>query len=382
MNDPIFLSRRHQITFSDPRLIVSTHQVSQVKDALQEIEEYVERGHYAAGFIAYEAAPAFDPAFIVHPPGDFPLLWFGIYDKMERTGPVKVRSRPFTAQSPWRPRISKADFLAGFHHIRENIIAGQCYQVNYTFPLEGTVDTPSQDLLYQLYHAQPVDYAAYIHLENYDIVSLSPELFWRLEGNRIVCKPMKGTRARDPQSPEDQQVAAELQHSPKDRAENLMIVDMVRNDLGRIARIGSVNVDQLFELEDYQTVWQMTSTISAETDAGIPDIMSALFPSASVTGAPKIKSVEIIHRVEPHPRHVYCGTVGWWAPGRQTCFNVGIRMLIRRKCDNKTRYYVGSGITVDSIGEKEYDECLAKAAVLHPQVRLAGRKYTETYAQP
>ncbi|MFC1543195.1 aminodeoxychorismate synthase component I [Candidatus Neomarinimicrobiota bacterium] len=345
--------------------MISTNRISQVDVMLKETEDYVEKGYYAAGYLSFEAASAFDTAFKVHQTSNFPLLWFGIYSQMETIPSRELPTKDDITQSLWRPLISKADYLTGFDYIKRNIEAGQSYQVNLTFPLEGTLDGPPQELLYQLYHAQPVDYSAYLDIGDYDIISLSPELFWKLDRTSIVSKPMKGTRPRSLIWDEDQEFAHELRNSPKEIAENLMIVDMIRNDLGKIAVIGSVKVDKIFELEDYRTVWQMTSTVSAETEVSITKIMRSLFPPASVTGAPKIKTVELINAVEPYPRLVYCGTIGWWAPGRQACFNVAIRTLIRKKADNITRYSVGSGITWDSEGENEYEECLSKAAVLN-----------------
>jgi para-aminobenzoate synthetase/4-amino-4-deoxychorismate lyase len=364
MNNPIFLSRHDQIIFGDLQRVITTHQISLVDPMLKEIEGLVEQGYFAAGFLSFEAAPAFDPAFKVHPTDAFPLLWFGIYGKMETTEPLEGPTRLNMTKSPWRPLMSHKAYDKAFDVIKSNIEAGETYQVNLTFPLEGTLDGSPQELLNHLFMAQPVDYAAYLDIGDYDIVSLSPELFWKLDGSRIVSKPMKGTRPRSTDTRKDKELAQELQSSPKERAENLMIVDMIRNDLGKMARTGTVRVDEMFELEEYQTVWQMTSTISAEVEVSIPQIMRNLFPPASVTGAPKIKTMELIHTVEPYPRQAYCGTVGWWAPDRQACFNVAIRTLIRTKADNSTRYSVGSGITWDSDGEQEYEECLAKAAVL------------------
>ncbi len=364
MKSPIFTSPSSRLVFNDVRQVMSTNRISEVYDVLREVEVDVDRGYYAAGFISYEAAPAFDPAFKVNQPSDLPLIWFGIFTQREHIPHPTSRPRRNAGGASWRELITKSEYRAGFDFIKQNIACGQCYQVNYTFPLECTLLDPPQELFDQLYRAQPVDYAAFLDIEDYEIITLSPELFWSLNGVRIVSKPMKGTRTRGRDQEEDERLAYELRNSPKEKAENVMIVDMIRNDLGRIARTGSVRVDRLFELEEYKTVWQMISTISAETEVGLPEIMKALFPPASVTGAPKVKTLEIIATVEPFPRQVYCGTVGWWGPDRRACFNVAIRTLIRRKADGRTRYSVGSGITWDSDGNSEYEECLLKAAVL------------------
>ena len=365
MSEPFFLSPDTQITFKDLQEVISTNQVSLVRPMLKKIENRVDKGYYAAGFISFEAAPAFDAAFNAHQTGNFPLLWFGIYAKKAISHAWKESAQINPAKAPWRSLVSQSAYYEAFDVLKNNIRQGNVYQVNLTFPLENTLVPSSRALLYHLFERQPVDYAAYIDTGDYDIISLSPELFWKLDGFHIVSKPMKGTRSRSHDRSRDLELARELQNSPKERAENLMIVDMVRNDLGRIAKIGSVKTDPLFELEDFRTVWQMTSTITAEVEADVPRIMHSLFPPASVTGAPKIKAVDLIHALEPHPRLAYCGAIGWWAPGRQACFNVAIRTLIRDKVTNSTRYSVGSGITWDSDREQEYNECLAKAAVLN-----------------
>ncbi len=212
---------------------------------------------------------------------------------------------------------------------------------------------------------QGTDFGAYLNTGAFDVLSVSPELFFRLDGDTVTSRPMKGTAARGLWYEDDCARAAALRASEKERAENVMIVDMVRNDLGRIARTGTVRVESLFDAERYDTVWQMTSTVTAETVKSVPEIFAALFPSASVTGAPKVRTMEIIRELEPHARGVYCGAVGWWGPGRRAEFSVGIRTMTVDKERRAATYPVGSGITWDSVSEAEYDECRLKAEVLH-----------------
>jgi para-aminobenzoate synthetase/4-amino-4-deoxychorismate lyase len=192
-------------------------------------------------------------------------------------------------------------------------------------------------------------------------------LFFRLDGQRVVARPMKGTRPRGRWLDEDEAIRADLVASEKDRAENVMIVDLLRNDLGRIARGGTVRAPRLFDVERYETVWQMTSTVEAETEASLPALFAGLFPCGSVTGAPKIKTMEIIRDLETGPRGVYCGAVGWYGPGRRGAFNVPIRTVAIDQRAGRATYRVGSGVTWDSAPSAEYDECIDKAAVLRAE---------------
>ncbi len=216
--------------------------------------------------------------------------------------------------------------------------------------------------------AQDPPYGAFLDTGEWVICSASPELFFRLDGARIECRPMKGTAARGRTQAEDLAQARALQASEKERAENVMIVDMVRHDLGRVAQTGSVKVDRLFEVERYPTIWQMTSTVEAQTEAGLGDIFRALFPPASITGAPKVRTMQIIAELERLPRRLYTGTIGFLAPGRRAQFNVAIRTLLVNRPTGCAEYGVGSGITWDSDPEAEWQECRTKARILAPPV--------------
>jgi para-aminobenzoate synthetase/4-amino-4-deoxychorismate lyase len=264
----------------------------------------------------------------------------------------------------WRPTLTRGEYARALCAIHEAIAAGEVYQVNYTFRLRAPYEGDLLPLFWQLYERQPVPYAAYLDTGAHAIASLSPELFFALDGECITTRPMKGTAPRGLTLADDLQHAERLTRCPKNRAENLMIVDMARNDLGRIARIGSVRVPRLFEAERYATLWQMTSTVVACTDAPLPEIFRALFPAASITGAPKIRATHVIHALERAPRGVYTGAIGVVLPDRRAQFNVAIRTLHYDKAAGQLEYGVGSGIVWDSEQVAEYEECLTKAQVL------------------
>ncbi|MCH7910073.1 MAG: aminodeoxychorismate synthase component I, partial [Candidatus Hydrogenedentes bacterium] len=324
----------------------------------------VASGHHAAGFLAYEAAPAFDPAMVTHPPGTFPVLWFGIYERVSVLDDSVSSSGGAYTLGDWSAAVSKHEYVSALAEIRERIAAGETYQVNYTYPIRASFHGDSVAWFQDMAAAQQADFTAYLDLGRHKILSASPELFFRLDGNELRCRPMKGTCARGLWYEDDCDRATALRVSEKERAENLMIVDLLRNDMGRVSTPGSIRVEELFNLERYPTVWQMTSSIVSHTDASLPEIFAALFPSGSVTGAPKIQTMGIIRTLENGPRNVYCGTIGWWDPCRQAEFNVAIRTATVDTQTHEACYPVGGGITWDSVAENEYAESRLKMAVL------------------
>lgn len=349
--------------FRSPREIVAARTIDEVLSALATVELETARGNYATGFIAYEAGAAFEKALPRRPLAGLPYLWFAIYDAPPEG--FRANRSHDAVLLPFRPGITQKHYTHSLDRIREWIAAGDTYQVNFTFPLSASFDAEAETLFFQCAAAQnEAAHRSFINLGTHAVASLSPELFFQLDGDRIIMRPMKGTAPRHSDPVEDLQRAERLRQSAKERAENLMIVDLIRNDLGRIAETGSVQVDRLFEVERYQTLWTMTSTISARTCAAVPDIFAALFPSGSVTGAPKIRTMQIIGELESEPRGPYCGAIGWWGPNRQAEFSVGIRTLVVDRENRTATYRVGSGVTWDSKPEAEYDECLLKAAVL------------------
>ncbi|MCH8204802.1 MAG: aminodeoxychorismate synthase component I [Candidatus Hydrogenedentes bacterium] len=364
VGDVTFASRQGLRRYASPVEIVSVSALEDVVPALDRIDALVNSGLHAAGFLSYEAAPAFDPAMKTHPPGPVPLLWFGIYGGYSG-GSLPDASTASSHSISWEPLIGREEYAKAVGRIRKWLAAGDTYQINYTFPMRAAVVGDPFELFERLYASQPADFTAYLNAGRFNILSLSPELFFRLDGDRLETRPMKGTAPRGLWYEDDCARALELQRSAKERAENVMIVDLLRNDLGRISRTGSVTVENLFETERYHTLWQMTSSIASKTDASLPEIIAALFPCGSVTGAPKLRSMEIIRELEPRPRGVYCGSVGWMAPERQAQFNVAIRTMCIDTHAREATYSVGSGITWDSAARAEYDECLLKAHVLN-----------------
>ncbi len=327
------------------------------------VERAVESGLFAAGLITYEAAPAMDKAFCTHASGALPLVWFGLY-----AGSQSLKDLPPPAGEcrvdEWRSVVSRDCYNAAIDRIRRYIAAGDTYQVNYTIRLKSNLQGSPYALFHALATAQQASHCAFINTDTHCICSASPELFFRLEGERIIARPMKGTAPRGLTAGQDAENAKALQESEKNRAENIMIVDMVRNDLGRIAGTGSVNVAGKFDVERYPTLWQMTSTVEARTQASFAEIIKALFPCASITGAPKVRTMEIIRELEPEPRGIYTGAIGCLAPGRRADFNVAIRTVVVDKRTGAAEYGVGGGVIWDSVGALEYEECLTKAMVL------------------
>ena len=360
--------------FTRPCEIVETCCHDEVMDCLRRVEHLVEsRGLFAAGFVGYEAAPAFDRALTVRDAPGFPLLWFGLFTAAETISLPSPDALQAEAEAPWQPSVTVAEYAAVIGRLREAIAAGETYQVNYTFRLKQPIGSDSWGLFQRLVAAQQAPYAAYVETADFAICSASPELFFQLDGRQIVSRPMKGTIARGRWYEEDLARAGELAASEKDRAENAMIVDMMRNDLGRIARVGSVQVSDLFRVERYPTLWQMTSCVSAETGADLAEIFAALFPCASITGAPKASTMRIIARSESLPRRIYTGSIGRIAPGRRAQFNVAIRTVLVDKARHEAEYGVGGGVVWDSTPRGEYDECLLKARILsaaQPQFSL------------
>jgi len=336
----------------------------EVPELLACAEEAAARGLWAVGFVGYEAAPAFDPALVAHPPaaGPTPLAAFSTFAAPRELERLAVEG---VAEATGRaPGMAEEEHAAAIAGIREAIADGDTYQVNLVFSLFGSFSGSPDGLFARLLAPLEAPYATLLEGERWAIASLSPELFFERDAGRIVMRPMKGTRPRGRWGEEDRRLAAELAASEKERAENLMILDMVRNDLGRVAEPGSVEVGERFAVERYPTVWQMTSTVSARSGAPLPELFAALFPCASVTGAPKPATMRLIRALEPRPRGAYCGAIGCAAPGGRARFAVGIRTLELDRVASKFRYGVGSGVTWDSDPAAEWHECLAKARVL------------------
>jgi para-aminobenzoate synthetase/4-amino-4-deoxychorismate lyase len=345
---------------------VTTKTAQKIEDVIS-VLEFAERearaGFYVAVMLSYEAAPAFDPAFVTHPPSDFPLAWASV---CADTKSDELRSY---SSSAWTPLVTRDEYDESVSRIRELIADGDTYQVNYTFPLTSSFNGNAFAWYRDLCLAQGAQYSAYLDLDRYQVLCLSPELFFERRGNHVITRPMKGTVRRGRWPAEDRELAEWLQHSAKDRAENVMIVDLLRNDLGKVSIPGSVHVTSLFDLERFETVWQMTSTVESTLCEGttLIDLMRALFPCGSITGAPKIRTMQIIRELERFPRGAYTGTIGFLKPGGDCVFNVAIRTVVIDTESEMATFGVGGGVTIDSTAEREYEECLVKSRFLREQ---------------
>jgi para-aminobenzoate synthetase/4-amino-4-deoxychorismate lyase len=366
------------LRFSEPVEVLTARTPDEVFQCLEKIEK---SGLWTAGFISYEAAGAFDEALTVFggsrstatadgveavPP--VPLLCFGLFQAVEKVRPPE--SRGFYRLGEWTPSVTRGEYAAAISAIKERIAAGDTYQVNYTFRLNAEFSGSPFDFFCDLATAQQGRYAAFVETDEFAICSASPELFFELKDGVITSRPMKGTMPRALTAEADRAVAKALKNSVKDRAENIMIVDMIRNDIGRVAEAGTVETLSRFDVEKYPTVWQMTSTVQGilkprmDTNGRekLAEIMKALFPCASITGAPKAKTMEIIQGLETSPRGVYTGAIGFIAPDGAAQFNVAIRTAVIQS--GQVEYGIGGGIVWDSNPEQEYQEAMSKAAIL------------------
>lgn len=374
------------LNLSQAVAVLVAHAAQEVLPQLQALAAWQARGYGAAGYLAYEAAAALQPNLACHTSADgLPLLWFAVFapealqvEVAESAQAAPPADQAAFALAPWQAAQSEAEFSQCIAQIQAAIARGESYQVNYTLPFSSSLQG-SKDSAWALYaamrRAQQAPYAAYLEVGQQAIVSASPELFFHWQGQaaggHIFTQPMKGTRARGLWSAQDQALAQELAASEKDRAENVMIVDLLRNDLGQIARAGSVCVDTLFAIERYPSVWQMTSRISAQTraDVGLVQVLQALFPCGSITGAPKHQTMRLIRDLEAQPRGVYCGAIGLLRPDGSATFSVAIRTLTlgaERDGSRPASYHAGAGITWGSSAAAEWQEVQAKTRVVQP----------------
>ena len=355
---------RLRYAFGTPRAVLVAHQLAEVRSVLDAVQAAALQGRWCVGYVRYEAAPAFDAALAVHAP-DGPLAWFAVFDEA-LPWPDDATASASAAQVQWVETCQRPAFGSAMDQIQRAIAAGELYQVNFTAPLEGAwvgeqEDGAAQALFAALQRAQPGGYAAFIDTGDEQVLSVSPELFFDWQDGQILARPMKGTAARGATPQEDAAQAAALRASPKERAENVMIVDLLRNDISRIAEPFSVQVPRLFHTEALPTVWQMTSDVQARTrpSTTLADVFAALFPCGSVTGAPKVRAMQMIRTLEPEPRGLYCGAVGVVRPGEQgngirTTFNVPIRTVTVQA--GLLRCGIGSGITSGAGLDAEWQE--------------------------
>jgi para-aminobenzoate synthetase / 4-amino-4-deoxychorismate lyase len=372
LDDSLTLGGR-SLLYTGAEHVVAAYTPDEVEQALEQVEAGLARGLHAAGFFAYELGYCLEPKLrhLIPDGRRAPLFWLGLFRAPLPLDDPGTRAWLGTHAAAGQATISdltlswtRDDYDRAFAKVQDYIAAGDVYQINLTLKYRFAFAGDPVALYAALRRQQRVAYGALIHTGELDVLSLSPELFFRREGKHISTRPMKGTAQRGRTPREDARLKTWLAVDEKQRAENLMIVDLLRNDLGRVAKIGSVEVTDLFTVETYRSVHQMTSGITAElrSDMGLKDLLRALFPCGSVTGAPKVHAMEIIRELEAEPRGIYTGAIGHIAPSGDAQFNVAIRTVVLAGA--KGEMGIGSGIVADSKAESEFDECLLKAHFL------------------
>ncbi|KQZ49825.1 aminodeoxychorismate synthase component I [Rhizobium sp. Root149] len=363
--------------FSNPREIVVARTAAEILPALQRLEQARKDGFWLAGYISYEAGHIFEEKLrhLIVDDRETPLVCMGVFEAPKHESDVSVPSIGdneavlYDAQAEW----SLSDYQSRFDTLHEHLRRGDCYQANLTMPVHARWSGTPTGIFASLVERQPVHYGALIELGGPAIVSRSPELFFRVdETGWIETHPMKGTAPRGKTPAEDDAIIAAMLADEKTQAENRMIVDLLRNDVSIISEVGSLDVPKLFSIETYPTVHQMVSHVRAKLlpDIGFPDILAALFPCGSVTGAPKMWAMQILGKLEAGPRDVYCGAIGYCDPAGPMRFSVAIRTLTLFP-DGKAVFNVGGGIVFDSNAKAEYEECLLKARFAVNQQRIS-----------
>ncbi len=378
-------SNRHSYLFLNPVETISAANLHEIPDLFRKIEQALASGFYVAGYLSYECGYHFERFEGVQlSPQALPLAWFGVYAQpfiydhakarfedaaplLTTESPQQETPAPFTESATLT--IPEDEYRAKIRKIKDYIQAGETYQVNFTDSVSAHTTSSAASAFAALSQSQPVAYSAFVNVADHHILSLSPELFFRIDAGRIVARPMKGTMPRGLDSAEDAQQSIKLQNDPKNCSEHVMIVDLLRNDLGRICNMGTIQVEDIFSVERYETLLQMTSTISGTLQSGLGyyDIFRSMFPSGSITGAPKIRTMQIIRELEQKPRGIYTGAIGFMSPNGSSVFNVAIRTIVLK--NGAAHMGVGGGIVADSDPAEEYRECLLKAGFLtrHPR---------------
>ena len=359
---------RQTIVFEEPSELLFARNCTEVFRAFKQLEKARTAGKWAAGFLAYEAGYCFEEKLCekIEISRETPLLCFGIFDEpriADSQSNASISQNCKGQLTGFQPGWEFSTYKNRFFELREHIAKGDCYQANLTFPMDGTWQGNPRQIFDNLTGRQPVQYGAYVALTEPVIVSRSPELFFKVDRDGwIETHPMKGTAPRQSSPKEDLREIENLKSNPKTQAENIMIVDLLRNDISRITEPGSLQVPRLFEVETYPSVHQMISCVRGRLceNTRIQDVFAALFPCGSITGAPKLSAMEILHKLEDGPRGIYCGAIGYIGPGKQMLFNVAIRTLALFS-DGHARLNVGGGIIWDSEVRSEYDEALMKA---------------------
>lgn len=370
--------------FSEAEAEIVAHTPQDVRPALEAVQQAVDAGKWAFGMVTYEAAAGLDPAATVRQKTpDLPLLWFGIASGPDVDPALPAQLGTYRV-APWLPQWSREEHAEKVARVHAAIAEGDTYQVNLTTRLLSRIDGDLLGCYRDLVDAQRSASGAFLDLDRWVVLSASPEEFLHRRGDELSSVPMKGTAERGRTPAQDALQRASLLRSEKERAENVMIVDLIRNDLARIARTGSVAVPHLLRADAYPTVWQLTSTVTATAQPGLvlEELLTALFPCGSITGAPKLSTMALIAELETAPRGVYCGAIGWLAPRRTTAdgtqlpaeerFSVAIRTVVVDRQDGAASYGVGGGVTWSSTAQGEWEELAAKARVLDRLTGTAG----------
>jgi para-aminobenzoate synthetase/4-amino-4-deoxychorismate lyase len=358
--------------YRNPGSVIAAHRPDEVMPALAQLRAATKAGRHAAGFLSYEAGHAIEPklAPLAHASDSVPLLWFGLFDRAEQLDPAALDALLGDPDGAWvgtpRPGISRDTYDAAHARVQALIAAGDIYQANLSFRADVPFQGHPLAAFARLRANARAGWGGIVHDGRNWLLSLSPELFFKSDGMRVTARPMKGTAPRGANEAEDRALAAELAADPKQRAENLMIVDLIRNDLSRVAIPGSVVTPELFAVEPYPTVLQMVSAVEAALTPGrdAVDLIKALFPCGSITGAPKLRAMEVIAEVEADARGPYTGAIGAIAPDGGAAFNVAIRTLVLEEGRHDARIGLGSAVVADSTVDGEWRECLAKGAFL------------------
>jgi len=354
--------------YQRPAAVISAQSVAELDSALESVRAAQRSGYHVAGFLSYEAGFALEARLAGHadPAVPTPLAWFGVFDRCIEIAADQIAAMLPDPAGAWlgpvEPQVSRADYVAAFSRVQAYIAAGDIYQANLTFRAEAAYAGHPLALYAAIRPRAAAGYGGVVWTGKDWFLSFSPELFFALHDRRITAKPMKGTARRDADPNRDAALVRELQEDPKQRAENLMIVDLLRNDVSRVAQPASVTVPKLFGIESYPTVHQMISTVTAELDdeKDAIDLIRAIYPCGSITGAPKIRAMEIITDVETGPRGIYCGSIGRLDPSGDAAFNVAIRTFHLNEVRKRASLGLGSGIVADSVAAAEWAECLAK----------------------
>lgn len=351
-----------QFCFRNPERVITADCRADLARVFSEIDTAHSEGKWLAGWMSYELGHGLETRFEA---SNAPLIQLGVFDAPSDTPPADWLYTRDIPQLAFEPIWTEDDYLSRFQRVQDYLRAGDCYQVNLTFPMFANSGACATHLYAAFRRRQPGRYGAVVNLGETEIVSFSPELFFERKGRHMRMRPMKGTRPRATDPIADEALLAQMKAEPKSQAENLMIVDLLRNDLSRLCVPGSVKVPELFALETYPTLHQMTSQVTGtlKEDVSWELILRSLFPCGSVTGAPKIRAMEIIEELEDGPRGAYCGSVGYIAPSGNASFSVAIRTI--QKQEGRLRYDVGSGVVLDSDGPDEYRECLLKAQIFN-----------------